>query len=218
MGGRKLTAEDVRTRALEKRIGRRVVVAISDEIDGYSTMLLSRCDCGTEQWLSMLTFLYSKGDSCGCRRREVTELRSVTHGHSRVGAETGTHRSWRAMIRRCTKPKATDFAFYGGRGIRVCERWMSFQNFLDDMGERPPGMTIDRENSNGDYTPANCRWTTRPNQSRNRRDTVWEAHEPAQVRWLSSLGYRQIDIAKFFDTTQGQISAIVVGRSWAVRS
>lgn len=89
--------------------------------------------------------------------------------HERHGMRnTPTYRSWSAMRNRCEKPKDSMFYRYGGRGIKVCERWMSFPNFLDDMGERPEGMTLDRIDSDSDYSPENCTWATRKEQNRNK--------------------------------------------------
>jgi hypothetical protein len=75
------------------------------------------------------------------------------------------------MKQRCLNPKATAYAYYGGRGVTICERWMSFDNFLADMGERPEGRTLDRIDPYGNYEPSNCRWATYAEQTHNRRKT-----------------------------------------------
>ncbi len=78
-----------------------------------------------------------------------------------------THKSWDHMIQRCTNPNHVKYPRYGGRGITVCDRWRKFSNFLDDMGERPERMTIDRINNDGNYEPSNCRWATMSQQIKN---------------------------------------------------
>jgi hypothetical protein len=78
--------------------------------------------------------------------------------------------SWEMMVQRCTNPLATCYSNYGGRGIKVCPRWRCFKNFLADMGQRPPGTTLDRKNTDGDYEPCNCRWATRKEQQNNMRN------------------------------------------------
>lgn len=85
---------------------------------------------------------------------------------------TPAYNSWRAMRARCEDPRNEKFPEYGGRGIRVCKRWKKFENFLADMGARPPNHTLDRIDVNGDYKPSNCRWATPAAQTANRRRTV----------------------------------------------
>lgn len=92
-----------------------------------------------------------------------------THGLSR----TAEHKVWLWMKERCNRVECKSYARYGGRGIRVCERWGLFENFLADMGKRPSSAhQIDRINSAGNYEPGNCRWVTTTQQNRNRRDNI----------------------------------------------
>lgn len=96
----------------------------------------------------------------------------ITHGHTRNGSDTPEYRSWRAMMRRCYTQSDQKYFKYGGIGIEVCQRWHSFQFFLDDMGPRPTGHTIDRfPDRDGNYEPSNCRWATQKQQQRNRRNS-----------------------------------------------
>lgn len=87
-------------------------------------------------------------------------------------AKSKAYTVWYAMVRRCTKPTHKDYPNYGGRGIAVCGRWLTFSNFLKDMGEPPPGLSLDRINNDGDYHPTNCRWATNLEQMRNKRNSL----------------------------------------------
>jgi len=95
----------------------------------------------------------------------------IRHGYAKHGKDrNGTYNTWRAMKQRCLDSNYVVYHYYGGRGIMVCQQWIdSFLNFLADMGERPVGKTLDRINNEGNYTPANCRWSTRHEQQANRR-------------------------------------------------
>ena len=127
-----------------------------------------RCACGTEKAIEGGSLMRRLTRSCGCLQREL--LRAPRkHGHAKKGHVSKTWVSWNKMLVRCNNPKADKFAYYGGRGIRVCERWDEFANFLADMGERPANRTLDRIEVNGNYEPGNCRWATQKEQTRNTR-------------------------------------------------
>jgi DNA-binding XRE family transcriptional regulator len=123
------------------------------------------------------------------------------------------------MTRRCTDPSNNRYQYYGARGITVCDRWRGvcgFENFLADMGERPPGMTLDRfPDINGNYEPGNCRWATKVQQARNKSTAKLESHEPAQIRWMiNELGYKQSEVARFFGVSQQMVYRIVKNTAW----
>jgi hypothetical protein len=132
------------------------------------------CDCGTRRDVCWENLASGTSRSCGCLTREATKKRSTTHGHTRGKREkTRTYVSWQEMKTRCTNPNRHDYERYGGRGIKICERWLRFEAFLEDMGEAPDGTSIDRfPDTNGNYEPGNCRWATLKEQGRNKRNNV----------------------------------------------
>ena len=143
---------------------------------------LCRCDCGADTIVWRGNLPRGSTTSCGCVRRAMYAAGgpSLRHGHARRfhGEKSSEYRSWTMMINRCVNPNATQYRYYGGRGVSVCDRWRdSFEAFLADMGVKPtPQHSIDRINPHGDYEPDNCRWATRLEQRHNRRDSKqWAA-------------------------------------------
>lgn len=115
------------------------------------------CDCGNFAIVTTSRLHQGSTKSCSCRKKTATISNPVTHGKS----YTRTYRLWVKMKTRCYNPKSDHYKYYGGRGIKVCERWLySFENFLEDMGECPAGYQIDRILVDGDYEKSNCRWVT----------------------------------------------------------
>lgn len=151
---------------------------------------LMQCDCGNVCRVSPSSLKRGKSKSCGCQPAELSRARFTKHG----GYRTREYKSWNAMSQRCLNPNSTGFENYGGRGIKICDRWQGsdgFLNFVADMGPRPRGMTLERNDSNGDYTPENTRWATPKEQQNNRRVSVLIAHEGqtmSQTEWAEHLG------------------------------
>jgi hypothetical protein len=113
----------------------------------------------------------------------MSGIGNYRHGHRGVGSQhSSTYRTWDKMKARCNNPSELNYYLYGGRGIKVCERWMIFKNFLDDMGEKPKGRSLDRIDGNGDYKPGNCRWATPAEQNANRVTHDMSKHRKARAR------------------------------------
>ena len=129
-----------------------------------------RCGCGVERDVNTQTLVNGVSTSCGCGR--IGDGSTRRHGKSK----TRVHMAWCSMHARCSNPSVDSFSEYGGRGIKVCDRWKSFENFYADMGNPPDGMSLDRKDTNGNYEPANCRWATLIQQARNKRTSLFLTH------------------------------------------
>lgn len=151
---------------------------------GVQAKWLCQCDCGTVKEVQKQNVVYGKSQSCGCLQRETEHNGHRTHGMSK----SNTYTIWAGMMSRC---RDMDNPNYGGRGIEVCERWHSFENFLADMGERPEGLSLDRIDTNGNYEPANCRWVGARAQAQNTRRNVNVTHNgktQCASEWARELG------------------------------
>ena len=157
------------------------------------------CDCGTKKFIRPRS-LWPRGiSSCGCLQREVAARLGSTinlkHGHA------GRNRSpeygvYSTMLSRCYNPKVSKYADYGGRGITVCNRWRGeggYQHYIEDMGRRPQGASIEREDTDGPYSPENCRWATPTEQANNRRSNRFLVHQGRRAtlaQWAREFGLK----------------------------
>lgn len=162
-----------------KRFGRWTVLTFVPATKHQAARGKCRCDCGTVKEVQFYTLL-NRSTSCGCFSKEINSRVHFVHGESNKHTTT-EYVVWLSMKARCLNKKNKHYKYYGGRGIKICDRWRnSFENFLADMGRRPKGKSIERKNNDGDYEPSNCKWATRQEQANNK----------SQSRFISFSGIR----------------------------
>lgn len=183
-----------------KTFGRLTVLGPSElrqRADGRNKRFwLCLCDCGVEKYIPGNSLNTGRTSSCGCLQAEVISKLRKTHGC----AGSAYYRTWSCMIQRCTNRANPKWKLYGGRGITVCERWASFENFLADMGPRPSTKhTIDRKDNDGNYEPSNCRWATQSEQQNNKRNNfrvTWQGRTQTVTEWGRELGFSNLALSQ----------------------
>lgn len=169
------------------------VVSQADKGPKGGARVVCRCVCGELKVVICRRIRTGQIKSCGCMKAERTREANKTHGLSRGDKSTLGYSSWKSMRMRCGSEAYPAYPYYGGRGIKVCERWSnSFENFLEDMGPRPShNHSLDRIDNDGDYTPENCRWATAEQQVNNRRNSLYVEYGGETLtigQWALRLG------------------------------
>lgn len=187
---------------------------------GVHVRWLCRCDCGQE-FTARSNIIGGTVISCPDCARRRRALNRVTHGRTVGGKLDPTYYTWSGIIARCRNPATPNFYNYGGRGVSVCERWLRFENFLADMGERPPGsnggrsrFSIDRIDNDGNYEPGNCRWATSVEQSANRRCKVLSWDLVQEIRGRREHGEGAASIAQRLGIRRNMVHSVTSNRSW----
>lgn len=169
-----------------QRFGRLIAVKWTGRNRHGFSQWLCHCDCGNKPIITANKLRTANTKSCGCLKRDILR-QPKTHGQTK----TLTHMVWVTMRQRCENPRNKKYARYGGRGIRICDRWQKFENFFKDMGEKPIGKTIERTNNDGNYEPGNCCWATPKQQAnntiRNRRIT-FGGRSLTLTEWSKEMG------------------------------
>lgn len=176
---------DSRTKDLTGMVFGRLTVIAQDKshVGSGGSIWFCKCSCGNDARVRGGNLTRGLTKSCGCYKREL----HTTHGYSRNPHKVRVYRIWNGMRQRCQNPKNIAYRCYGARGIKVCDRWQKFENFLADMGEPAPHLSLDRINPAGNYEPGNCRWADSKTQSSNRRTSRQLAIEDLTIADLQRL-------------------------------
>lgn len=199
--------------AVGQRYGRLLVLARARSIVRGKRLRIvwqCACDCGSTRDVVGCELRRGSTRSCGCLHLEGLLDRSTTHG--RTG--TPTYKSWAGLVQRCTNNANPDWAHYGGRGITLAARWRQFSNFLADMGERPPGTTIERVDNDRGYEPDNCVWGTRAQQALNRRTNKLSRGLVDEIRGRLEHGESVRSVAARIGISEGYTRRIHAGDVW----
>lgn len=183
------------------------VVGVSDKKSGGHRLLTCSCECGAERYVRAHSLRSGVTKSCGCLHKEVKRV------HGLFG--TDEYNVYNGMMQRCNNTKHPSYSRYGGRGIKVCDRWLeSPLNFLSDMGERPDGLSLDRIDNDGDYEPSNCRWATWEEQARNKSTNRLDTQKVKGIKSMIKLGLSNRLISRVYGLHRASVNSIRNEVSW----
>lgn len=179
-----------------KTFGKLTVLRLSDDYAKGKARWLCMCECGNTTIVLSCNLVRNHTTSCGCHKKANFNTMNLTHGATanKFGNKReypSTYKIWCLMRQRCINPKSNAYQWYGGRGISICERWNDYSNFVNDMGTRPDGCSLDRINNDGPYSPENCRWATPIEQARNRRNVrvlTYNGQTKSVPEWADHIG------------------------------
>lgn len=169
-------APDTKTPMIGKRFGRLVIVSY-EGVKNSRSYFLCQCDCGVQKEVQEKRLKNGETMSCGCRLNEIHKqisINSYKHGNGGRKDASPEFKAWCKMRYRCLDPNCERYKNYGGRGIKICDRWADFKNFLADMGAKPfPHYSLERVDNDGNYCPENCKWIPYSEQTKNRTNSHW---------------------------------------------
>lgn len=194
-----------------KRFGRLLILNKVKAKNKAGAYWLCVCDCGNKTIVHSGNLRLGHTKSCGCLKKDNPP--NYKHGKSQI--HDRTYRTWIGMRQRCNNLKSNGYKNYGGRGIKICERWHNFENFFSDMGERPQGKSINRINNDGNYEPDNCEWATQKQQRRNSRKTKLSSENIKETRKLRISGKSFSEIAKKYNVSSSTIYNALRGITWS---
>jgi hypothetical protein len=151
-----------------------------------------QCSCGNNKIVRKGHLKDGNTNSCGCLRKELQSAKMKTHGME----GTPTYKSWNNMMMRCTNPKRSNYEEYGGSGVTVSDSWYKFENFYEDMGERPHGMTLNRIGGAKIYSKETCEWATLSTQSYDQKKRYTNTSGKTGVSFQESTGKWKVEITK----------------------
>jgi hypothetical protein len=192
-----------------KRFSKLVITSFSHRNSKSEWQVKVRCDCGTKKIVSLIELKRGSTKACGCLVGEWGKIHKKIHGCEKHPL----YHTWHQMMRRCHNEKSHAYKYYGGRGIFVDKRWHDVRNFIEDMIEKPKGMSLDRINNNGPYSKDNCRWATAKMQAMNTRKTKFATilgETKTVYTWMKLLNISYYQLKKAKSRGCSDVEAILV--------